>query len=180
MCVGDKTGCPSPTRTHTRNQERSTSPYSWKSTRASTHKRYTDSSEMVQPNDIVVCDAVPTPFGRNTLRPRHFQGWRNQFAENIVWTQSIIWNQLARQDKAGIFLQQPKKVMFAAVHAESFPPFLQVIKIGFGCQCTSTTQCGFFTHHTLPRPRVLTPGVSDNAITRQNSPILCFIANHRN
>jgi len=33
--------------------------------------------------------------------------------------------------------------MEAAAFPENFPPLLRVIKIGYNCDCQTTTECGF-------------------------------------
>jgi len=81
-----------------------------------------------------------------------------------VGNKRITCKELPRKDKEGIFLSELKKVMLQAAHPESFPPFLRVIKIGFDCNCVSTTECGFIQTTDYPRPRVITHSLYSHAI----------------
>jgi len=104
------------------------------------HKSYTDTCELVRLNDIAISTQFRRPLVVVRYNPDTF----------TVGAKRITCKELPRKDKEGIFLEELKKVMLQAAHPESFPPFLRVIKIGFDCNCVSSTECGFV--HTTDYP----------------------------
>ena len=97
------------------------------------HKTYTSTCELVRLNNIAISSQFRRPLVVVRYNPDTF----------TIGNKRITCKELPRKDKEGIFFQELKKVMLQAAHPESFPPFLRVIKIGFDCNCISTTECGF-------------------------------------
>jgi len=104
------------------------------------HKTYTSTCELVRLNDIAISSQFRRPLVVIRYNPDTF----------TVGDKRITCKELSSKHKEDIFMRQLKHVMVAAAHPESFPPFLRVVKIGFDCNCMSTTECGFV--HTIDYP----------------------------
>jgi len=104
------------------------------------HKTYTDTCELVRLNNIVISHQFRRPLVILRYNPDAF----------TVGDERITCKQLPRKDKEAILLRELKDVMRAAEFPESFPALLKVIKIGYDCECVSTTECGFVHSTNYP------------------------------
>jgi len=69
--------------------------------------------------------------------------------------QRVTGKELSREDKQDFLLQQLNHVVKVAARPETFALLVTVIKIGYDCERTITTECGFV--HLTPYPLEKTP-----------------------
>ena len=67
-----------------------------------------------------------------------------------VGDKRITCKQLPRKNKEDILLRELSYVTRAAEFPENFPGLHEVIKIGYDCECASTTECVFVYSTNYP------------------------------
>ena len=103
-------------------------------------RSYTDTCELLRLNNIITSHQFRRPLVVLRYNPDAF----------TVGDEQITCKQLPRKNKEAILLRELKHVMRAAEFPENFPALLKVIKIGYDCECVSTTECGFVHSTNYP------------------------------